>query len=188
MKWMNGVSLLLVAVVACVTAVPASAAGLGPRIGLSIDPDQVHAGLHIHAAELSRNVAFDPSFDIGAGDDILLFAGNFDFKYVFSSRVDRWRPYLGGGPGLFVVSYDGDESNTDVGVSFDRAVCICSRHRRRSDHYRRVHASGAAHRAGLIRCAQRLFSTILFRVASPASNCLPTMRSMLNSVCMTLAG
>ena len=118
MKWMNGVSLLLVAVVACVTAVPASAAGLGPRIGLSIDPDQVHAGLHIHAAELSRNVAFDPSFDIGAGDDILLFAGNFDFKYVFSSGVDRWRPYLGGGPGLFVVSYDGDESNTDVGVSF----------------------------------------------------------------------
>jgi len=105
-------------IVGVLAAVPVGAAGLGPRVGLSIDPDQVHAGLHVHAAELSRNVAFDPSFDLGAGDDILLFAANFDFKYVFAKGMDRWRPFLGGGPGLFVSNYDGSGSNTDVGVSF----------------------------------------------------------------------
>jgi len=118
MNRIKGTSLLLAVLVGCFTALPASAAGVGPRIGLTIDPDQVHAGLHVHAAELSRHVAFDPSFDLGAGDDLLLFAANFDFKYVFSNRLDRWRPYLGGGPGLFVASYDGHDSNTDVGVSF----------------------------------------------------------------------
>lgn len=108
-----------VAAIACVFgAGTAAAAGIGPRVGLSIDPDQVHAGLHVHAAEMSQHVAFHPSFDFGAGDDIVLFAANLDFKYVFSQKMDRWRPFLGGGPGLFVSNYDGAGSNTDVGVAF----------------------------------------------------------------------
>src|SRR5262245_8299697 len=75
----------------------AAAGGVGPRVGLTGNPDQVHFGLAIDGVRLAPNFGFVPSFDVGVGNDVTLFSGNFDFKYVFPVR-SSWRPYIGGGP------------------------------------------------------------------------------------------
>lgn len=96
----------------------AYATGFGPHFGVTIGPDQLHGGLQFHAAQITPQLAFLPGFDVGAGDDAIGVAGNFDFKYVFSQGPQRWRPYLGAGPGIFFLDTDGHDSETDVGVNF----------------------------------------------------------------------
>jgi hypothetical protein len=96
----------------------AAASGFGPRFGVTIDPDQVHAGLQFHAARITPHWSFVPGFDVGVGDDAIGVSGNFDFKYVFGQGPARWRPFLGGGPGIFFLDEDGDDSETDAGVNF----------------------------------------------------------------------
>lgn len=100
------------------TVSSASATGFGPRFGVTIDPDQLHGGMQFHAAQITPQLAFVPGFDVGAGDDAIGVSGNFDFKYVFSQGPQRWRPYLGAGPGIFFLDADGHDSQTDVGVNF----------------------------------------------------------------------
>lgn len=106
------------AVIALVAvAQPVGAAGFGPRFGLTIDPDQVHAGMQFHVGNLSPHVSFVPSFEVGVGDQVLGVAGNMDFLYTFGRGPTTWRPYLGGGPGIFFWDADGYDSQTDVGVN-----------------------------------------------------------------------
>jgi hypothetical protein len=95
----------------------AAAGGVGPRVGLTGDPDQVHFGLAIDAFRLAPNFGFAPSFDVGVGNDITLFSGNFDFKYVFPVR-SSWRPYIGGGPALHFVNIDNSNDDTQAGLAF----------------------------------------------------------------------
>jgi len=111
-------SALAMMVTLALSAASASAAGFGPRFGLTLGPDQVHAGFQFHAAQLARHASFVPSFDVGAGDDAITVAANMDFKYVFVQRTAHWHPYLGGGPGLFFVDVDRQSSQTDVGMNF----------------------------------------------------------------------
>jgi hypothetical protein len=112
-------ALCIAVALAAVYALPAAGAEVGPRMGLSIDPDQVHAGLVVRAAELTRHFAFQPSFDLGVGDALVGVAANMDFEYVFTQGRGHWSPYLGGGPGLFFWnSTRGDASNTEVGMNF----------------------------------------------------------------------
>jgi hypothetical protein len=117
----NGVTRLAAAAVvagAVLAGAPAArATSFGPRVGVSIDPDQVHAGLQFHAASLTPHLAFVPGFDFGAGDDVITVSGNMDFKYVFGPGPGRWRPYAGGGPGIFFAEADGDANDTDVGLN-----------------------------------------------------------------------
>lgn len=108
----------IAAVLTAVAVSSASAGGFGPRFGVTIDPDQLHAGMQFHAVEITPQLAFLPGFDVGAGDDAIGVSGNFDFKYVFAQGPQRWRPYLGAGPGIFFLDADGHESQTDVGVNF----------------------------------------------------------------------
>jgi hypothetical protein len=89
----------------------ASAAGWGPRLGLTVDPDQVHFGAHIDAGYLADQLRFQPNFEMGIGNDITLAAFNFDMLYLFNTRMDAWRPYLGGGAGANIVNPDGDRRN-----------------------------------------------------------------------------
>ena len=93
----------------------AAAGGVGPRVGLTGDPDQVHVGLAVYAARLAPSLGFVPSFDFGVGNDVVLFSGNFDFKYVFAVK-SSWRPYLGGGPALHFLNRDNAGDDTEVGL------------------------------------------------------------------------
>lgn len=95
--------------------------GWGPRVGLTIDPDQVHVGAHLDFGNFARRVRFQPNVEVGFGDDLMLAAFNFEAAYRFRENWDVWTPYLGGGLGLNYTKYDGpgarDDSNSDIGVN-----------------------------------------------------------------------
>jgi len=99
--------------------------GWGPRVGLSVDPDQVHFGAHIDYGMLSRHVRLQPNVELGFGDHVDLFTLNAEAAYRFSDRWDVWSPYLGGGLGANIRRYDNDfyhnnghdNSDTEVGVN-----------------------------------------------------------------------
>jgi hypothetical protein len=85
--------------------------GWGLRGGASIDPDQVHVGLHIDAGRFAPKVRFQPSFEVGFGNDRIVGAINLDAFYVFRAR--GWNPYLGGGLGVALIDFDRDRSGGD---------------------------------------------------------------------------
>jgi opacity protein-like surface antigen len=94
--------------------------GWGPRVGLSIDPDQVHFGGHIDFGNFADHVRFQPNLEIGFGDHVDLFTINAEAAYRFSSRWDVWTPYLGGGIGANIKRVDvkgKSNSDTDLGVN-----------------------------------------------------------------------
>lgn len=79
---------------------------VGIRGGATIDPDQIHLGMHVNAGEFTENVRFQPSFDIGFGDDLLVGTFNIDALYMFEPQP--WRPYLGAGLGVALIDFDED--------------------------------------------------------------------------------
>jgi opacity protein-like surface antigen len=115
----------LLLICALAALVPAAAlaqspvvSGIGPRVGFSIDPDQLVFGGQLLIGEIAPDVTFDPSLEIGVGDDITVIAANLDLKYHFSVRGSEWRPYAGAGIGLNFLSWDSpgrDDSETEVG-------------------------------------------------------------------------
>ena len=125
-KTFIGVLLLATAIsTSVVRADPANKVGFrgwGPRVGLTIDPDQIHFGAHVDFGNFAEHIRFEPNLEVGVGDDLTVFAVNLDGHYRFASTWDVWTPYLGGGPGIFFVNVDskggnGDDSDTDLGVS-----------------------------------------------------------------------
>lgn len=94
--------------------------GWGPRVGLSLNPDQVHFGAHLDFGTFANHIRFQPNFEWGFGDHMSLFTVNAEAAYRFSSLWDVWTPYLGGGLGPNIKSIDnaGDgDSQTDLGVN-----------------------------------------------------------------------
>jgi hypothetical protein len=94
--------------------------GWGPRIGLSSNPDQVYFGAHLDYGNFSRHVRFQPNLELGLSDNEKLLAINAEAAYRFSSEWDVWTPYLGGGVGANIKSYDNGRNNysqTDMGVN-----------------------------------------------------------------------
>jgi hypothetical protein len=97
--------------------------GWGPRIGLSIDPDQVHFGAHLDFGMLARHVRYQPNVEFGFGNHIDLFTLNAEAAYRFSEHWDVWSPYLGGGLGANIRRYDtgpfpnNNNSDTELGVN-----------------------------------------------------------------------
>jgi hypothetical protein len=88
--------------------------GWGLRGGATIDPDQVHGGIHINAGQFAPRVRFQPSFEVGFGDDLIVGAINLDAFYTFNQ--ESWKPYLGGGLGVALIDADRDERGDDFNV------------------------------------------------------------------------
>lgn len=94
--------------------------GWGPRVGPSINPDQVHFGAHFDFGNFARHVRFQPNLEVGFGDHLDLFTLNAEAAYRFMPDEGIWTPYLGGGVGANIkrVDVDGsDASDTDLGVN-----------------------------------------------------------------------
>ena len=95
--------------------------GWGVRVGLTSDPDQVHGGVHFELGEFARNVRFRPTIELGFGDDVTFLQAHAEVHYVFS-KVQVWKPYVGGGAGFNYVKLDdppglgGDDDDTNVGL------------------------------------------------------------------------
>lgn len=127
---MHSTRMTLLAVVLAVALAPAAALagpstdggfrGWGPRVGLSLDPDQIHFGAHFDYGNFAEHVRFQPNVEFGFGDKRNLYTLNVEAAYRFSGQWDVWSPYLGGGLGANIKSWDNDHDNnseTDLGLN-----------------------------------------------------------------------
>jgi len=89
--------------------------GWGVRVGGSSNPDQFYGGVHRDLGEFARNVRFRPNFEIGVGDHVTTLQGNAEVHYVFS-KVQVWKPYVGGSAGFIYADPDHGDSETDLSV------------------------------------------------------------------------
>lgn len=70
------------------------------RLGLSLNPDQVHAGIQVHLGPV-KSVQLRPSLDLGVGNGVRLASLNADL--LFRGRQGRSPLFVGGGPGISFV-------------------------------------------------------------------------------------
>jgi len=91
--------------------------GIGPRVGVGIGPDQVVFGGQVIVGEIAPNLTFDPSLELGFGDDQTTVALNFDLHYHFAVSNSKWRPYAGAGLGVAFFNFDGGGDETEVGAN-----------------------------------------------------------------------
>ena len=103
-------------------ATPAHSAvvtGGGPRVGFSLDPDQVVLGGQLVIGEVAPRMTFDPNMEIGLGDNVTTVGLSFDLHYHFALENSEWRPYLGAGIGVHFFDVDTppgiDGSSSEVG-------------------------------------------------------------------------
>ena len=123
---------LVLAALLIVSAAPASARdrsrefgyqGWGPRVGLSINPDQVVVGAHMDLGDIiAYRLRFQPSAEVGIGDDATVIQFDANFQYHFDRDWDVWRPYAGGSIGLVSVSRDKGEDSSDLGLSASAGI------------------------------------------------------------------
>ena len=118
-RWMFA-GVMIVLLPSAGMAASAVVTGAGPRMGFSVDPDQLVLGGQLVIGEIAPKVTFDPNLDLGFGDNLTVIAVGFDFHYHFSLRNSDWRPYLGAGAGVHFTDVDrspprSDDSYTDVG-------------------------------------------------------------------------
>jgi len=72
--------------------------GWGVRVGGSTSPSQIYGGFHFELGEFARDVRFRPTVEVGFGDDRTVLQAVAEVHYVFS-KVQVWKPYVGGGIG-----------------------------------------------------------------------------------------
>lgn len=95
--------------------------GWGVRVGASADPDQIYGGFHWEMGSFATDVRFRPVIEAGFGDDVKTAQAFAEVHYVFS-KVQVWKPYVGGGIGLSWAKVDDappgvDDSDTDLGLT-----------------------------------------------------------------------
>lgn len=87
--------------------------GIGPRVGMTFNPDQVHFGGHIDFGDMAPDLMMLANIEIGVGEDITTVAPSFELDYRFHSDWGVWTPYLGGGLGPIFYSWDHGGSSSD---------------------------------------------------------------------------
>jgi hypothetical protein len=103
---MNRVSAALSLALLLLVPAAAPALDLHPRdvhlrAGVSLNPDQFHAGVQAAIGSPAR-VVFRPSVDLGIGNGVVLASLNGDVLYRLD-RAGRLQPFFGGGPALSLV-------------------------------------------------------------------------------------
>ena len=86
---------------------------IGPRLGFSVDPDQVVVGGHLSTG-FARNWTLNPSLEVGFGDGETVTSLNFDAQYHFKLQGSTWSPYAGFGMGVHFVHVDASSPFEDV--------------------------------------------------------------------------
>jgi len=84
------------------STVTAQAQTVGVRAGASARPDQFYFGAHLETPPVADRLRFRPNVEIGVGNDLTVFAFNFEFAYHFESP-SAWNVYVGGGPALNII-------------------------------------------------------------------------------------
>lgn len=89
--------------------------GIGPRVGFTMNPDQIHVGGHIDFGDLAEDLMMLVNVEAGFGDNLTLIAPSFEVDYRFRSDWGAWTPYLGAGIGPVFYSWDNGGSSSDLG-------------------------------------------------------------------------
>ena len=116
------VGLLLVSLLICLPAAadssrPVGFCGAGPRLGLTVNPDQIHVGGQLDFGDLTPGLMIIPNLELGFGDHTTTVAPSFELDYRFRHNWSAWSPYLGGGFGPIFYSFEGGAgSDTRFGV------------------------------------------------------------------------
>jgi hypothetical protein len=90
--------------------------GWGPRVGLSVEPDQVVVGAHLDMGEPITQIRFQPNAELGFGDHVTVVEINAPLHFRFSEPIDVWSPYAGAELGWAFASLDGGKDTSDLGV------------------------------------------------------------------------
>jgi hypothetical protein len=96
--------------------------GIGPRVGFTANPDQIHFGGHIDFGDLAENLMILPNLEVGLGDNLTTIAPTFELDYRFRSDWGAWTPYLGGGVGPVFYSVKHGGSSSNLGVYFQAGI------------------------------------------------------------------
>ncbi len=93
--------------------------GWGPRLGAGDDPDQILVGIHQDFGEFVENLRFQPSLDLGFGDDHTVVSAVLPVHYRFPGSAGAI-PYVGGGLLLAWIDRDrprrrDDDSELEIG-------------------------------------------------------------------------
>jgi hypothetical protein len=93
---------------------------IGFHGGLSIDPEQLFAGVWWQTPELGGRFHLRPGIDGGFGDNLRVATINIDFIARFPLGASGWQLIQGGGPVIVLTRFDleGFDSDTDVGAGF----------------------------------------------------------------------
>jgi hypothetical protein len=118
---MKALNILLILILIGATSVAADTRGagfhgIGPRLGLTINPDQVHFGGHVDLGDLAANLMMIPNLEIALGDNQTTTGLSFELDYRFRSDWRSWTPYLGGSAGPIFRSYRHGGSDSDLGL------------------------------------------------------------------------
>ena len=115
MRWRSMAAMYVIAAAAAVAPAAAGEAGVGfrgwgPRFGVSSDPDQALVGAQFDLGEFAANVRWQPSFELGFGDDKASFYGNFMVAYYFPVKA-AVTPYAGGQVTAWLFDQDANDPN-----------------------------------------------------------------------------
>jgi hypothetical protein len=125
-----GVVALVVAVVACLGLSSSAAAQTGPGArqseaavgfqgGVSIDPEQLFAGVFWESPQIGGRFSLRPGVDGGFGSDLRVATINIDFIARFPIGNSGWNFVQGGGPTIVITKVpDFDVTDTSAGGSY----------------------------------------------------------------------
>lgn len=89
--------------------------GIGPRVGLSIDPNQFVFGGHMDLGDpLPHFNLILPVVEVGVGDNMTLTTVGSDLLFRFSDRWGVWTPYVGSELAFVFSNPYGVHGDTDV--------------------------------------------------------------------------
>ena len=96
-------------------------AGLGPRVGVSINPHQVVVGGHVDWGDpFPHTTLLLPVLEAGIGDGRFVGSAGADLTFRFLNRWEGWTPFAGGEIALVFGTQDapggGDEGFSDLGL------------------------------------------------------------------------
>jgi hypothetical protein len=92
--------------------------GIGPRVGLSIDPNQLVLGAHADLGDpFTHTNLLLPVVEIGVGNNRTTTLIATDLLFRFRDRWGAWTPYAGGEAGFFFENMNQDDDDTRMVMS-----------------------------------------------------------------------
>jgi len=92
--------------------------GYGPRIGVSIDPNQLVVGGHGDFGDLFPRTAWlFPVIEVGLGDNVTVVSVGTDLLFRARETFGVWNPYAGGEIAFLLTTASGADAATDLALS-----------------------------------------------------------------------